>query len=102
MRALERRHLLTYGAVIASASVLTVSSLQALQPPAGSEPEPIYAAIERHRAAYAALVDALRKHRDLDDLDAAEALALDALVDTVPSTVPQPAAEPALAKGFRT
>ena len=88
MHALDRRRVLAGGAATVGASVLTVTSAHGLQPGADAEPEPIYAAIERHRAAYAALVGALRKDvNDLGALDAAEAAALAALVDTAPTTL---------------
>ena len=88
MHTLYRRHLLTGGVTIAGASLLTVTDGQALQPMAPNEPDPIFGLIEQHRAAYAALVDALRKDvHDLESLDAAEARFFDALVDTVPTTL---------------
>jgi hypothetical protein len=88
MHALDRRYLLTGGVTIAGASLLSVTSGEALQPTGLNEPDPIFGVIERHRAAYAALVNALSKNvHDLDALDAAEGRAFDALVDTVPTTV---------------
>jgi len=88
MQALDRRHLLTAGVAVAGAPLLTVNSARALQPGAGAQSDPIFSVIARHRACYAALVEALQTNvRNLDALDLSEARALDAVVDTVPMTL---------------
>jgi len=72
---------------VAAAPLLTVNSTRALQPGADAGSDPIFSVIARHRVCYAAPVEALQKNvRNLDALDLSEARALDAVVDTVPST----------------